>query len=302
MVGHTSSAATERWIDGLLRLVNLPQSSPDGFHTAIILAPPSPELAGALLGAASVFESDPARHKPETFGEAVSYVTGRKLYDSILRKSKTERRIVLHAEFDVSKLPEMVARPSGIEARTEIAVPGRIFNGIPESEMIPRAKEFFRFCIRPVVILTTRPTELAEYFEAADLAVNVWEARDQCIRFATSNSLDDWFRSPILLATPEQTRNREWLSSVEPAAVIAIGWKSWKKPARWLWPSVTHFLVLDVRSEDIEYFRAYHDGTEGLQAAPLPTGASVGPQVVAFFEPVNSLPSDSDWDEEVDLD
>lgn len=302
MVGSTTSQAIDEWVDGVLALAHIPKSAPEGTHLAVVLAPPSPELAGSLLGAASVYGADPAHHKPAAFGSPVSYVTGRKLYDSILRKSKTERRISLHAEFDVSHLPDMVGRPAGLEQRSERVVPEEILAGVPESEWNQRSKEYFRHCIRPVVILTTRPTELTEYVESLNLALSVWESSEQAIRFAASNSLDSWFRSPLLIVTPEQTRMRDWLAEVTPAAVIILGWKSWKKPARWHWPDVTHYLILDVRSEDVEDFRSYYDGTEGLKAAPLARDVAGGPATVGFFEPNSSIPSDSEWDEEIDLD
>jgi len=275
-----TSAAVESWIGGIVALASLPRSAPDGSHLAVVLAPPSPELAGALLGAASVTDVDPAEHKPEEFGENITYVNRQKLYDRVLLRSKKERRISLHAEFDVSNLPLMVARPSRLEERADSVIPGEVLGDLTESELILRAKEYFRYCVKPVVILTTRPAELAAYMELLNQTLNVWGASEQQIRFATSNSLDSWFRSPVLIVSPEQTRLRAWVSEVSPVAVIAIGWRTWKKPARWHWPNTTHYLLLDVRSDDVEHFRAYHDGTDGIQHTNLNHEDFVGPHSI----------------------
>jgi hypothetical protein len=297
-----TTSAVDAWIEAVLALANIQLSAPEGSHIAIAIAPPSPELAVALLGAASVVERSPGRLKPESFGQSVSYVTGRKFYDSTLGKSKTDGRVVLHAEFNQSKVPEMVARPAALEARTEMPLPEPVFEGIAEHEIIQRAKEFFRRCIRPVIILTTRPTDLVEYTAALNIALDIWPEHEQALRFATSTSMDSWFRSPILVVTPEQTKSRPWLREVEPAAVIALGWKSWRKPARWNWPLVNHFLVLDVRGEDVDFFREFHDGTEGLSQIQWEESPDQKIEPRIFSERVGSPPSDSDWDEELDLD
>ena len=303
MIRYGTRSSIGKWVEGLIALANISSASSEGSHLVAVVAPPSPELASTLLGAACVVESNPVQHKPASYGQPVSYVVGRKIYDSVLQKSEKDHRIRLGgSQFNINRQPEMVSRPPSLEARSECEIPGHLFGEASDLEAIQKAKSYFRLCIRPVVILTTRPADLIEYFEAAQLTLEVWDAAEQSLRFATNPSIDHWFRSPILIVTPEQTRNRDWIREVEPAAVIAMGWKSWRKPARWNWPSVNHFLILDVRGEDIEFFREYYDGTEGFQQIRWDGSLGSGLQPLVFAERLVSHPTNSDWDEEIDLD
>jgi hypothetical protein len=299
-----TSSVLSTFIEGLITVATFSEDVGPEFHPVFVLAPPKPDICATLLSAASVVESDPLSHKPSSFGASVSYVSGRKLRDANLGKSLRPGRIQLHAEFEEGNMPEMVVRPLGLASRNEASLPESVEDGLDYESALKRAKVFFRNCIRPVVLFTTKPNEFVEYFAAANSFIDYWPKSEQTIRLSTSMNLDDWFRSPVLIVTPEQARGRDWLSEVEPSIVICVGWRSWRKPARWNWPTAKHVLVLDVRSsDDVELFRGFHDGTEGLsRISEFDNGSGTLTQIIAFKEKTSSPLGDADWDEEIDLD
>lgn len=278
-------------------------------HLACAVAPPTVNYFPGALAAFSISKQNPVEVVPgESLGRVASLKAGI-LIDAehsfnFNPDGSVGAEFLGMATYKEGTFPPMFRIPAGFPERTQAEIPNimleRLMSRHKGKELRDACWDFFNYCANPVVVICQHPSKVAEEIEELALETDWWNQTqfDACLEPGTSP--DDWFRRPVICMSPRAIQNREWLSELNPAAVIVIGYSAWSTPARWIWPEIPHILFLDSRSDDIFRFRLWHDGQDfpAIYSEFSDLKGVAGIPAKFFSEPIQSTSNvnDFDWD------
>jgi hypothetical protein len=147
-----------------------------------------------------------------------------------------------------------------------------------------------RMCLRPVVVITQRPSILISDFSDLTSVPEWWNVPQSIALVEPESGVEWWYRRPIVVISPASASEMPWLARLPVSMLIVVGFSTWMSPVRHLWQNAQQVLMLNQRSGDIADFRAWFDGADFAEV-PLPFARNrrtSGLTITAFGEPISS--------------
>lgn len=282
-------------------------------HVACVIAPSSQYVVAALALCSLQRQANLAREFESSQG-FVATVIESKMHDLKHVVSTGENGTLKSKRLGGYKLPTatppMMPLPAGFPERTASTVPEGIIQALSPDAGTGATRRamwhYFELCANPVVVVCQRPELLRSQLEALAGIDAWWSNISRAASIDAAITPDDWFRRPVIFTTPSAILRRTWLKNLKPAAVLVVGYTAWSSPARWTWPDVPHFLILNVRQDDVLRFRSWHDGQTfpPLDSALNRLTGIPGMPAKIFIESADTLASLTGdmWEQEDDFD
>lgn len=308
-----SPEALPRWLNLLALLAKRVPEIESDEHVACVIAPPSQVVIAALALSSVQRQDDLAREFDSSQGRVASVVE-LKLRDLDHAVKQDQEGAVTAKRLGGYQLPNgtppLMILPSGFPARSDEVVPEKIAELLTLSSSVGAHRlalwHYFELCAKPVVVVCQHPEALRSQLESLAGMETWWSNQSLAASLDAAISADDWFRRPVVFATPSAIMHRPWLKELTPAAVIVAGYAAWCTDARWMWPNLPHFLILNVRHDDVLKFRAWHDGQSFSpinSALNQLTGTPGMPTKIFTEHQVDRMvTTDEAWEEDFDFD
>lgn len=257
----------------------------------LVVAAPSPRHIPAVTALTALRRPEDQSATTISSGMRVATVLLRKLND--VEVSMVRGRWVLGTiTFDESlkPLPPLALVPDSFDLdRSPVVVPAAAFEHLGALGYSEVAEwTYLRLCLRPVVILTNRPSQVVADLQDLRHAAEWWNPAQMAALIEPESGAHMWFRRPVIVMTPAAALAEVWLSQMAVALVVVAGYSAWNSAARHAWESAPQVLLINQRSSDVADFREWFDGAE-FPALDLPFGNQfrrAGITLTAFNEPV----------------
>ena len=298
---RTSAGAGDAPADaapGWLRLMMLLGSrlplveAPEGTGPRAVVAAPTTRHLAAAMAVGTMRSAMEQPGAALSVDQRVATVISRRFCDTDVR-AFGQRLSLEGVQFDPQRVPPAaVLDPAWEIERGPHVIPQ---SAIDAAQLLgrkgyPAEWTYFRFCLNPVLVITPRPTQVAE--DLAELAqVEDWWNPFQRLALASpEEGVDMWFRRPVVITSPAALAGAPWVAGLPVSLIVVAGFAAWLSPHRHCWSKSPQVLLLNQRTADVADFRAWFDGAL-LPEVQLPGAKSrdlrrSGLTLATFGEPI----------------
>jgi hypothetical protein len=252
-----------KWARALMLLIGRFPESTENHHVSAVISPPKAPYFAAAAALVGIEKSLVAQPTEIGHGQKIATIVGNQFRDSIFYTNPF--RISGNA-FAEGKAPPIRELPPGFPERSDRTISENSAALLVNldgsvSALLPNWS-LFEYSANPVLVLCNQPSLLAQKLREQTEDFDFWNPIQRVSAVEPGLAITDWFRSPIILASPSGLLDKEWVFSLEPRLVVNVGMSTWEKRLRWIWPMRPHILVLDAVSADVSNFRNWYEGRD----------------------------------------
>lgn len=270
-----------RWIKALVLLFRRFPTSDEDLHFSAVIAPPSAPYFAATTSLTALELYAENVDESVTHGRRVTTIVGNQFRDVTFHENPFRLDGSTFAE---GKTPPIRALPENFpdrKGRTISAESSELLVELDGSvDALKPNWELLRASGNPVLVICTRPKVIADKLRNQLADFGIWNPIQKVAAAEPGQLVTEWFRSPIILASPSGMKGKSWLSELKPRVVINVGMTTWQSRFRWIWPETPHVLLLEPTSDDVFLFRDWFADRQ----------VNSEPQEILGFEGVPGLP------------
>lgn len=270
-----------RWMKALALLFRRFPSSDENHHVSAVIAPPSAAYFAATTSLTALELPASTAEEIAVSGSRVATIVGNEFRDVTFHDNPFR---LDGSKFADGKTPPIWTLPANFPDRRNQSISAESCQLLTEldgsMDALKPNWELLRASRNPVLVICTRPKVIAEKLKNQLVDFTIWSTIQKVAAAEPGQLIAEWFRSPVVLATPSGLKGKAWLRDLKPRVVISVGMTAWRSRFRWIWPETPHVLLLEPTSDDIFLFRDWFEDRQ----------IQFEPQEISGFEGVNGLP------------